>query len=740
MAYVHVYLSADGAEFRSYRNALRRDLARLNICVAVQEDFILAGSEALDILDDYIRRCDAVIHLVGDMAGEPAQATMVDVIRNRYPELGKMVPPLAPFLQAGAPALPYTQWEAWLALYHGKPLVIAVPEESAPRDARDEPTLEQRAAQRAHLQRLAAVERYPDIRFASSDWLVVEVLRFKLADILAQAGLPKKPIHLPYPSLGDLFKGRAEMLHELCSGLTSVPAIGPSPIVGRAVHGVDGVGKTRLAVEYAWRHAEDYAALLFVAADSRETLQRNLAAMCAPALFDLPQHQVTEQAAQFSAVLAWLQRNRGWLLILDNVDTEAAARAVEALLPQLTGGHVLITSRLTNWSGSVQALPLDVPDTPTAVDFLLARTEARRRKHADDADQASILAVELEGLGLALEQAGACIAQRHLTMADYLAEWRAQRNKVLAWYDQRRMQYPKSVAVTCLTAIDQLGESARRLLEDLAWLAPDPIPESLLATAVPGLPQKDAYAALAELQAYSLVTRGAGASTFSIHRLVQAVTRRGADAGRLREALDWLDAAFVGEPQDVRSWPVLEPLLAHVCAVASHADEAGIADPTARLMNQAGMLLDVKGLHAEAEPLYARALAIVEKALGPDHPNVAMSLNNLAELYRMNGAYAKAEPLYARALAIWEKTLGPGHPNVAASLNNLAELYKAQGAYMKAKPIMHRALTILVASLGADHPYSQTVRGNYDALLGEMDQRKIDVLQRFKSAIRHLLP
>lgn len=363
--------------------------------MAVQEDFIVTGSETLDLLDDYIRQCDAVIHLVGDMTGEPAQATSLDVIRNRYPELGKRLPPLAPFLQPGAAALPYTQWEAWLALYHGTPLIIAAPEDGTPRDARYELNLEQRAAQQAHLQRLAEVERYPGVRFASPEGLAVEVLRSKLHDILAQAGLRKKPIHLPDPSLGDLFMGRAEMLDELRTSLTNAPATGASPIVGKAVHGLGGVGKTRLAVEYAWRHAEDYTALLFVGADSPEALQRNLAAMCAPVLLDLPEHQVTEEAAQVSAVLAWLQRNRGWLLILDNVDTETTARAVEALLPQLSGGHVLITSRLTNWSGSVEALPLDVLDTPIVVDFLLARTEAKRRKHADDTEQAGILAVEL---------------------------------------------------------------------------------------------------------------------------------------------------------------------------------------------------------------------------------------------------------------------------------------------------------------------------------------------------------
>ena len=81
----------------------------------------------------------------------------------------------------------------------------------------------------------------------------------------------------------------------------------------------------------------------------------------------------------------------------------------------------------------------------------------------------------------------------------------------------------------------------------------------------------------------------------------------------------------------------------------------------------------------KAEPLHQRALAIMEKSLGPKHPDVAASLNNLANLYLNLGDYAKAEPLQQRALAIWEKSLGPEHPNVAGSFHNLANLYKQPG-------------------------------------------------------------
>ena len=71
------------------------------------------------------------------------------------------------------------------------------------------------------------------------------------------------------------------------------------------------------------------------------------------------------------------------------------------------------------------------------------------------------------------------------------------------------------------------------------------------------------------------------------------------------------------------------------------------------------------GDYAKAEPLYQRALKIFEKALGPDHPDTATALTNLAVLYRAMGDYAKAEPLYQRALKIVEKALGPDHPNTA---------------------------------------------------------------------------
>ena len=114
-----------------------------------------------------------------------------------------------------------------------------------------------------------------------------------------------------------------------------------------------------------------------------------------------------------------------------------------------------------------------------------------------------------------------------------------------------------------------------------------------------------------------------------------------------------------------------------------------------------------------------RALAIREKALGPDHPDVAASLNNLATLYIDQGRYAEAEPLLKRALAIREKALGPDHPDVAQSLHNLAVLYQVQGRYAEAEPLYKRALAIKEKALGHDHPDVATSLNNLaDAVHG----------------------
>jgi len=143
-------------------------------------------------------------------------------------------------------------------------------------------------------------------------------------------------------------------------------------------------------------------------------------------------------------------------------------------------------------------------------------------------------------------------------------------------------------------------------------------------------------------------------------------------------------------------------------------------DKTLAVLNQKVMELYRAGKYARAALVAQKALQVAEQHFGPDHPAVASGLNNLAYIYNTQGDYAnaeplynrfykrwlaiKAEPLFKRSLAIWEKALGPDHPDVATSLNNLATLYYQQGDYAKAEPLFKRSLAILEKALGPDNP------------------------------------
>jgi tetratricopeptide (TPR) repeat protein len=693
-----VFISAVTRELGSYRTEIARVLRRKELEVRDQEHFRQGPATLLEQLRAYIKQCDAVILLVGERCG----AFPTD---EHVAALGT-VPTFEAYREStGQARASYTQWEYFLAKHYGKKTYVFLsgpgfkPDEVNPEGA------DLQACQAAYREWLSVSGKHYD-PLTTKEKLVEDVLVLPLPDLSAP-----RPISLPYASLGDLFQGREEMLKRLRETLAETPAGRATAIAGKAVHGLGGVGKTRLAVEYAWQHAAEYTAVLFVGAQSPADLRRNLSALSDRSVLNLPEQEATEEEVREVAVLRWLQENPGWLLILDNVDSEDAATAVDVLVASLHGGHVLLTGRLARWSAEVEPIELDVLAEEAGAGFLLARTDGRRRTTEEDSAQASTLARELGFLPLALEQAGAYIAERRLTLGAYLDEWQSRHDQVITWFDPRVSHYPKSVAITWQTSFDRLSAQARRLLQRLAWLGPEPIPESLLDVPVPDLPEPesdmDPREALVELETYSLVTRTAETPSFTVHRLVQDVTRLSLqnDPGStmLSEALRWVNAAFMGNPEDVRVWPVLDALAPHSRAIVTFADAANLTAPTVRLMNDLGLLLKAKSLFVEAETLMRRALALDEKSFGLDHSNIAIRLNNLALLLQDTNRLAEAESLMRRALSINEKRFGPNHPNIATALNNLATLLEATNRLAEAEPLIRRALAIKEKSFGPDH-------------------------------------
>jgi Domain of unknown function (DUF4062) len=437
-----LFISCVSNEFAHYRDALRRDFTRPNLDTKIQEDFIAYGGATMAKLDDYIRQCDAVIHICGDMTGSMANDISLQYIKTTYQDFGHRYPALLSVLN-GTEQMSYTQWEAWLAIYHGKRLFVVAPAPTAQRDARYVWDVAQVAHQQAHLDRLRQLGYYDEIKFGTEDQLVKELYRSKLGDILN--AIPKfKAVNLPYQTIGTAFKGRAADLQALADHFADQQ--GAAKCI--ALHALGGMGKTRLAIEYALAHQHDYTALLFVQAAESEWLTTNMANLTDPKILDLPEHTATDERIKYAAVVQWLNTYSGWLLILDNADTPAAAKAVEALFGSLQQGHVLITSRLSNWSLQIHKQELHLLSPEAAEAFLLETTEATRAKAPDDPTLAAQIANDLGHLALALEQSRAYIATNEISLAQYRQKWEANRLGVLQWYDAQQMQYPASVAIT----------------------------------------------------------------------------------------------------------------------------------------------------------------------------------------------------------------------------------------------------------------------------------------------------
>ena len=207
-----------------------------------------------------------------------------------------------------------------------------------------------------------------------------------------------------------------------------------------------------------------------------------------------------------------------------------------------------------------------------------------------------------------LEQAGAHIATDRIGFARYLKLWSESREKALAWADATVTGSDRTLATTWATSVARLSPESRRLLDRLAFLAPDPVPDSLLDVAVPGeAPDYDVYEARGGLYAYSLISgvtaEDGGPPGFVVHRLVQDFARRAMSEERraqaLREALEWVNAAFVGDPTTCGAGQ--SSIRSRRTRSRSRAMRTQRRSPSRRrgLFSQLGILFDVKADYAD---------------------------------------------------------------------------------------------------------------------------------------------
>ena len=283
------------------------------------------------------------------------------------------------------------------------------------------------------------------------------------AELAVPPGLRNLPVR------PGLFIGRARELARLDEALAR-----PGGVVVQAVHGLGGIGKSTLAAHWAAAHASDYTLTWWITAGTPAAIDAGLAALAAalqPALSDvLPLEALREGAVQ------WLAAHQGWLLVLDNVTDPAD---IAQLLARAPAGRYLITSRrATGWHATAVPVRLDVLDPAEAAGLLTAILTHARPRGLDGAGE---LCAELGFLPLAIEQAGAYLAQAGITPRDYL--------RLLASYPAAMYQASaeggdaaRTIARIWHVTLDQLADDplTGQVLRILAWYAPEGIPRALL--------------------------------------------------------------------------------------------------------------------------------------------------------------------------------------------------------------------------------------------------------------------
>jgi tetratricopeptide (TPR) repeat protein len=565
--------------------------------------------------------------------------------------------------------------------------------------------------------------------------------RFPRALVQAAVDRPRFPTALPgvwnvpYRRNPD-FTGREQPLADLAAQLGQ----GAATAVTQALQGAGGVGKTALAVEYAYRHRAEFDTVWWVRAEEPATLVGDLADLAVA--LRLPGAGQADQQLAVLAVRRWLDDHDRWLLVLDNAqapDTPTGLQAPLArlidLVPQVLHGQVLVTSRDTSWGEHAALAELEVFTPEEAVAFLLARSGS-----SDQATAAEI--AELLGwLPLALEQAGAYVRETRIPLATYLDRLREFPTLTMAKGRPRDRDPADTVATTWQVSLEGVRSvpGAVSLLEVCAFLGPEEIPRKLftqeldpLADDLAGLVD-DPFTldeAIAALRRFALAK--ASEQTLSVHRLVQQVIRDRLDPGQRRHraaaAQRLVSEAFPTE-RDPEAWPVQADLLPHVLAVTGHAQALSVdLGTTGWLLTKAGGYLWERADHQPARTLFQRALAINEDRLGPQHPSTATSLQHLAYILHAQGELHTARTHHQRALAIREAQFGPDHPDTAQSLADLAGTLFGLGDLEGARVLHERALAIRKICHGADHLRTASSLSNLAEVVraqGDLDRARL---------------
>ncbi|MEV6702862.1 FxSxx-COOH system tetratricopeptide repeat protein [Streptomyces sp. NPDC051453] len=524
-----------------------------------------------------------------------------------------------------------------------------------------------------------------------------------------QAGARGDALQKPPPVWGNVpprnraFTGRVQLLDDLHRRLQE----GTTAVLPEALQGMGGVGKSQLAVEYVYRHLNEYQIVWWIPAEQPQQIRQFLVQLANRLGLNVGSGEANTAVPAVIEALRVGEPFKNWLLIFDNAEDPESVRE---FFPTNGPGRILVTSRNAQWASSARPLEVDV--------FTREESRSLLQMRAPNLDNATAdrLAETLGDLPLGIEQAAVWLAETGMPADEYLRMFEQQANELMV--SDPPVDYPLSVAAAWNVSLDRLRKNhpaALQLLQMCAFFAPEPISRRLLTGVrdAPVPPELSAALsdpirlgrAIREINRYALARINHNTNTIQLHRLVQRVlinqmaeplkSQMRAGAHRLLARDD------AGEPNKSHRWQQYGDLLPHV--LNSRAVES--TDPWVRqlVLNEVQYLY-YWGDHQGSLDLARETYATWRAADGDNAEHVLAAAKLFTDALRILGRYSEAYELDQRTLAGMTEVLGPEHESTIDITSMLAWDLRLRGDFQAALELDKHAFETCERLFGPNDP------------------------------------